>query len=102
MSNDSQLARRIAHSMNLLTRFMRRRWSKIRDPNFLDFPKYRKHGAYHWQSLTTDVVYQRLVEFVCEQATDCAHCLDIGCGDGAFCGKIGTSWTRRYGNRRRL
>lgn len=50
----------------------------------VDFDKYRKFGAYHWQLVRSHPDYLRRVELVCAHVGPRDRVLDLGCGDGAY------------------
>ncbi|WP_231603798.1 class I SAM-dependent methyltransferase [Neorhodopirellula pilleata] len=54
----------------------------------IDFPKYRRHGAYHWRLFEEDEVYQDLVRFICSLPNSKCRILDLGCGDGVYVGQL--------------
>ena len=53
-------------------------------PGMVDFDKYRRFGAYHWQLVRTHADYLRRVETVCAHVRARDRVLDLGCGDGAY------------------
>lgn len=67
---------------------LRRLLFQTRDRNFIGFPKYRNHGAYHWRNLSHSDTYQRLVKYVVGHVAPTARCLDLGCGDAACTGAV--------------
>lgn len=50
----------------------------------IDFDKYRRFGAYHWELVRTRLDYLRRVEIVCAHVRRRDRVLDLGCGDGAY------------------
>jgi ubiquinone biosynthesis O-methyltransferase len=76
-------------NVSSVIRHVRRCFSAISDDNFIDFPKYRQHGAYHWKLWDDDDVYKEMVQFVCNLPRIAeAKILDIGCGDGVYAGQL--------------
>ena len=66
-------------------RFLRQHVSAAAEPpRMVEFDKYRKLGAYHWDYLSTRAEYRQHVEAVCLYATPNGSALDLGCGDGAY------------------
>lgn len=50
----------------------------------VDFDKYRRFGAYHWELVRSHPDYLRRVEVVCAHVQPTDRVLDLGCGDGAY------------------
>jgi len=50
----------------------------------IDFDKYRRFGAYHWEMVRSHPDYLRRVEVVCAHVKATDRVLDLGCGDGAY------------------
>jgi 2-polyprenyl-3-methyl-5-hydroxy-6-metoxy-1,4-benzoquinol methylase len=65
-------------------------------PNFIGFDKYRTRGAYHWREVDTNTDYRVLIETISTFLQLGQSVLDIGCGDGAYLGKVaprvGSGW----------
>lgn len=53
-------------------------------PAMIDFDKYRRFGAYHWEMARSHPDYLRRVEIVCAHVRPTDRVLDLGCGDGAY------------------
>lgn len=61
-----------------------RHLKQTRDPNFIGFDKYAKHGAYHWRELDHNGDYRGKAEFIRGYVQPESTVLDLGCGDGAY------------------
>ncbi len=83
--------------LSKLSRTMNRWRFRFSDSNFVDFPKYREHGGYHWLSYETDEVYRNLVNFICSVPERPSSILDIGCGDGVYVGALALKGHRVHG-----
>lgn len=70
-------------------RSIRRALAQTKDSNFIGFDKYRRHGAYHWDSLESSAEYRAKLELLRARVGPADRCLDIGCGDGAFAYTLG-------------
>lgn len=57
---------------------------QTRDPNFIGFDKYAKHGAYHWNELDHNQDYRSKADFLRTLVKPSDSLLDLGCGDGAY------------------
>jgi 2-polyprenyl-3-methyl-5-hydroxy-6-metoxy-1,4-benzoquinol methylase len=63
---------------------LERRLRQTKDPNFIGFDKYAKHGAYHWRELAHNGDYQSKADFVRSRTQPSDRLIDLGCGDGAY------------------
>jgi 2-polyprenyl-3-methyl-5-hydroxy-6-metoxy-1,4-benzoquinol methylase len=78
----------MALSFERIVRRAKRWLTRQNDRNFIDFPKYRRHGAYHWRLFEDDEVYKDLVRYICSLPTSKCRILDLGCGDGVYIGQL--------------
>lgn len=76
---------------------LRQHLNQTRDPNFIGFDKYAKHGAYHWEELKLNTDYRAKAEFVRSYLQPEASVLDLGCGDGAYLYQLRTDASRLVG-----
>lgn len=61
-----------------------RRFRQTKDPNFIGFDKYAKHGAYHWKELSHNEGYRAKADFIRARSQRTDKIADLGCGDGAY------------------
>jgi ubiquinone/menaquinone biosynthesis C-methylase UbiE len=54
----------------------------------MDFPKYRKWGAYHWKLYNDNTKYKRHADRVAAWVKE-PHVLDVGAGDGKITSLLG-------------
>ena len=51
------------------------------------FDKYDRRGGFHWQILKHEH-YRGRIDAILEYVRPAYHCLDLGCGDGAFMSRV--------------
>ena len=61
-----------------------RKLRQTKDPNFIGFDKYARHGAYHWRELTHNGDYLSKADFIRARVGKEDRLIDLGCGDGAY------------------
>lgn len=74
----------LSQRLRLAARSLMARSHATRDPNFIGFDKYLKHGAYHWRELAESAEYRSKVDLIRPYLTPDGTCLDVGCGDAAY------------------
>lgn len=62
----------------------------------MDFPKYRKFGAYHWKQYADNTKYRRHADRVVEWIEE-SFVLDIGAGDGKITSLLEEAGKQAYG-----
>jgi 2-polyprenyl-3-methyl-5-hydroxy-6-metoxy-1,4-benzoquinol methylase len=74
----------VSQALSLAKLLVLRRLRQTRDPNFIGFDKYAKHGAYHWDELAHNGDYRAKADFIRSHSEPGYDVLDLGCGDGAY------------------
>lgn len=87
----------LTQTLDRMQRALQRRFRRIKDPNFIGFDKYAKHGAYHWRELSHNGDYRAKADFVRGRITESDRLIDLGCGDGAYIFSLAGDATSVFG-----